>query len=63
MELMNFKEGAKELGLSIHTLRLWTRQRKIPFVRLGRRVLLRRGDLENLVDRNLIEAKGDKDGR
>jgi excisionase family DNA binding protein len=59
MELMNFKEGAKELGLSIHTLRLWTRQRKIPFVRLGRRVLLRREDMEAFVNRNLINPKED----
>jgi excisionase family DNA binding protein len=56
-ELVDLREGARELRLSIHTLRAWTYQRRIPFVRLGRRILLRREDLENLVKKNLIEAK------
>ena len=56
-ELLDLREGAKELKLSIHTLRAWIFQKKIPCVRLGRRVLLRREDLEDLVKRNLIEAK------
>jgi excisionase family DNA binding protein len=56
-ELLNLREGAKELKLSIHTLRAWTYQKKIPFVRLGRRVLLRRQDLEELVKKNVVEAK------
>jgi excisionase family DNA binding protein len=56
-ELLNLKEGAKELKLSIHTLRAWTYQKRIPFVRLGRRILLRREDLEELVKKNVIEAK------
>jgi excisionase family DNA binding protein len=57
IDLLSLVEGAKELNLSIHTLRAWTYQKKIPFVRLGRRILLRREDLENLVKKNLIEAK------
>ncbi len=56
-ELLNLKEGARELKLSIHTLRAWTYQKRIPFVRLGRRVLLRREDLEEFVNRNVVEAK------
>ncbi|MGA2466096.1 MAG: helix-turn-helix domain-containing protein [Thermodesulfobacteriota bacterium] len=57
MDLLSLREGAKELKLSIHTLRAWTYQKRIPFVRLGRRILLRREDLENLVKKNLIETK------
>ena len=56
-ELLNLREGARELKLSIHTLRAWTYQKRIPFVRLGRRILLRREDLEELVKKNVIEAK------
>ena len=56
-ELLNLKEGARELKLSIHTLRAWTYQKRIPFVRLGRRVLLRREDLEEFVKKNVVEAK------
>lgn len=59
-ELLDLKEGAKELRLSIHTLRSWVYQRRIPFVRLGRRVLLRRSDLENLINENVVEAKQGK---
>ncbi len=56
-ELLNFREGARELKVSIHTLRAWAYQKRIPVVRLGRRCLLRREDLENLINRNLIKAK------
>jgi excisionase family DNA binding protein len=56
-ELLDLKESAKELKLSIHTLRAWTYQKRIPFVRLGRRILLRREDLEALVNEHLVEAK------
>ena len=53
-ELLNLREASKELRLSIHTLRAWIYQKRIPFVRLGRRVLLRREDLENLVNESLV---------
>lgn len=56
-ELLNLKEGARELKLSIHTLRAWIYQKRIPFVRLGRKVLLRREDLEEFVSKNVVEAK------
>jgi excisionase family DNA binding protein len=60
-QLLNLKEGANELKLSIHTLRAWVYQKRIPFVRLGRRILLRREDLEKLVNQNLVKAKGEGD--
>ena len=60
-ELLDLKEGARELRLSIYTLRAWTYQKRIPFVRLGRRILLRREDLEELVKKNVVEAKGTED--
>lgn len=56
-DLIDLREGAKELKLSIHTLRAWTYQKRIPFVRLGRRILLRRQDLESFVNKNLVQAK------
>ncbi|HXX33816.1 MAG TPA: helix-turn-helix domain-containing protein [Thermodesulfobacteriota bacterium] len=56
-ELLNLKEGAKELKISIHTLRSWVYQGRLPFVHLGRRVLLRREDLEAFVDKNVVRAK------
>jgi excisionase family DNA binding protein len=56
-ELLTLKEGADQLRLSIHTVRAWIFQKRIPFVRLGRRVLLRREDLEEFVTKNLHEAR------
>ncbi len=56
VELVTFEEAAKELRLSIYTLRAWCHQNRMPFIRLGRRVLLRREDLEQFVNKNRVEA-------
>ena len=56
-ELLNLKEGAKEMKISIHTLRAWIYQKRLPFVRLGRRVLLRKQDIEAFINNNLVETK------
>ena len=56
-ELMDLREGAKELKLSIHTVRAWIYQKRLPHVRLGRRVLLRKTDLEDLVNKSVVEAE------
>ena len=56
-ELLSLPEGAKELKISIHTLRAWIYQKRLPFVHLGRRVLLRREDVEAFVNKNVVEAK------
>jgi excisionase family DNA binding protein len=64
LNLLSLEEAAKELGgakesggISIHTLRAWIYQKRIPFVRLGRRIFLRREDLEAFVNKNLVEAR------
>ena len=58
-ELLNLREAAKELRLSVHTLRSWVFQKRLTHVRLGRRVLLRREDLETLINKGVVKAKGD----
>ncbi len=60
MELLNVQQSARELNVSVHTLRAWISQRRIPIVRLGRKVLLRREDLEDLVSRNVVESNEGK---
>jgi len=57
VELLDLAEGAKELHLSIHTLRAWIYQKRLPHVRLGRRVLLRKQDLEEFVNKGVVEAQ------
>lgn len=56
-ELLSVREASLELRLSISTLRSWISQRKIRFVRLGRRVLLTREDIETLINEGVVEAQ------
>lgn len=56
MELMTANEAATFLKLSISTIRAWTFQRRLPTVKLGRRVLYRKEDLERLIRENLRDA-------
>jgi excisionase family DNA binding protein len=53
-DLLNQKEAAQALRISIHTLRAWTFQRKVPVVKLGRRVLYRKKDLEDMIEKGRI---------
>jgi len=56
-ELVDLRRASKELSVSIFALRSWVYQRRLPVVRLGRRVLFRREDLEAFVNKNVVEAK------
>ncbi len=55
-DLVNLVEAAEMLRLKSSTLRAWVLRRKIPFVKLGRRVLFRRSDLEALIAENVVPA-------
>jgi excisionase family DNA binding protein len=63
VELMNLKESSEFLRLSIFTLRAWIYANRIPYVRLGRRILLRRQDLERLIERSVVEPKQAREAR
>jgi len=47
--LLSVEEAAKYLGLQASTLRRWLYERRIPSVKLGRRVLLRQEVLDDLI--------------
>jgi excisionase family DNA binding protein len=53
--LLSLPEAARRLGLSHHTMRAWVRQRRVPFVRLGRRVLLDPRDVQRFIDANRVK--------
>ena len=55
--LLSVDKAAKELDVTIHGLRRWIAERKIPVVRLGRRVLIRREDLDEFILRNRVPAR------
>jgi excisionase family DNA binding protein len=50
------KEAAEELGLSPATIRLWIRQRKIGYVRLGRAVRIPPSEIRRIVERGTVAA-------
>jgi excisionase family DNA binding protein len=54
--LLTAKEAAEFLCLSENTIRQWIWQRRLPVVRLGRAVRLRREDLDQLIKRGREEA-------
>jgi len=56
-ELLSVDESASLLKLKSSTIRDWILNRQIPFVKLGRRVFLRRADLETLIANSVVPAK------
>jgi len=55
-ELLTVPETAALLRLRPSTIRAWTCQRKIPFVKLGRLVRIKRSDAEALIQASVIES-------
>lgn len=54
------KELAEYLGLSVFTIDQWVSQKKeLPFVKMGRRVMFRREDVELWVQENTHNPKSD----
>jgi hypothetical protein len=52
--LLTLELAAAKLHISVRTLRTWRYQRRIPFTRLGRRLYLDAGVIEQLLDANVI---------
>ena len=50
------RQVAKELGLSEATIRAWSRQRRIGYVRLGRAVRIPALEVDRLVERGTVQA-------
>jgi excisionase family DNA binding protein len=59
-QLLNVAEAAEMCHLKVSTIRRWIFNRRLPFVKLGRRVLLRSSDIEALIEQNIVPAR---DGR
>jgi DNA-binding transcriptional MerR regulator len=54
---LGLKPAAARLGVSEHTLRYWAvYQRRIPYFKLGRRLVFSRRDLEVFEQRSRVEA-------
>lgn len=57
--LLDVEEAADFLHIKECTIRSWILHKKITYVKLGRRVFLRRGDLEGLIHSSLVPAKAE----
>jgi excisionase family DNA binding protein len=55
-DLLNVNEAAAMLHLRPSTIRSWILDRRIPHVKLGSHVFLKRSDLEALIDQSVIPA-------
>ncbi len=49
--------AAERIGVSPHTLRTWLRQRRLPYIRAGRRILLVPDDVERFLRTHRVEAR------
>ncbi len=56
---LSVKEAAPILGVSVFTVRAWIRKRRLPFHRLGRRIVLDHSDLERFLVAHRVEARED----
>jgi excisionase family DNA binding protein len=55
-KLLSIEEGAVQLGISPLTMRAWIRQRRLPYIQLGRRILLDPKDVQRFIDANRMKA-------
>jgi excisionase family DNA binding protein len=55
-DLLDVEEAAAVLHVKVATVRSWVLKSKVSYVKLGRRVFLRRGDLEQLIERSVVPA-------
>ena len=55
-ELLTIPEAAALLRLKPSTVRAWLLKRRIAYVKLGRRVFLRRADVEELIAQSVVPA-------
>jgi len=52
--LMNVKEASEFLNINPYTLYNWVSQKRIPYVKLGRRTLFDLNDLEEFISSNKV---------
>jgi excisionase family DNA binding protein len=55
--LFNLKEVALVTGLSVNTIRAWAHAGKIPTIKMGRRRMVKRNDLEAIVSSGVDDRK------
>jgi excisionase family DNA binding protein len=54
---LSIAEAAPLLGVSPFTVRAWVRERRVPFYRLGRRIVFSRRELDDFLRLNRVPAR------
>jgi excisionase family DNA binding protein len=52
--LLTVAETAAVLRLSVSAIRAWILQRRIPYIKLGKAVRIRRADVDALIQRSVV---------
>jgi len=56
-ELLNVAEAANRLRLKPSTIRAWILNRRIQYVKLGRRVFIRANDVDALINGSIVPVE------
>jgi len=59
-DLLDVEEAAAFLHVKVATVRAWVLNGKVTYVKLGRRIFLRRQDLQEFVERSVVPAGREK---
>lgn len=62
-QLLSVGEAAERLNISVFTLRAWISQRRIRFVKLGRRTMFLLADLEDLINGSVVEPRARREAQ
>ena len=54
-DVLRVEDVAKNLGISLATVRSWIYLRKVPFTRIGRRVYFAKSVIEEILQRNEVK--------
>ena len=57
---MDVKAAAERLGVSPYTIRAWLRQRRLEYVKAGRRVLLSEGAIQRFIETNTVPIREER---
>ena len=58
-DLLNMREAAGQLRSSIPTLRVWVKQKRLPVIRIGRKLLFKSEDIRTFIDKSRINVETD----
>jgi len=56
-KLLTVPEAAEALRVSVNTIRAWVFQRKIPVIRVGRKLVFKESDLIKILEKGFQDSK------